>query len=54
MLIQERLKGSPSLEYWLSLNGVPRVKQTQVRVQVHRRQWLSALIEELENETKAD
>ena len=54
MLIQERLRGSPTLGHWLSLNGVPEVEQTQARVQVHRQQWLIALIEELENEAKAD
>ena len=54
MLIQERLKGSPTLEHWLSFNDVPEVEQTRARVQVHRRQWLNLLIEELENETKAD
>ena len=51
MLIQERLKGSSTLEHWLSLNGVPRVEQTLIRVQAHRRQWLNLLIEELENVT---
>ena len=51
LLIQEKLEGSSTLEHWLSLNGVPRVKQELVRVQAHRRQWLIALIEELENET---